>query len=135
MDPEIIEHIGYDEKLPHHYIFGVCIRDMWSRKPGEIYLKYGPIYFNNKDIEKIRNVVYRVNDEVFKQTESESLKIENCSGVVHSIMFMKMSCNANNCTMHHMSSEIKLTDEDIITFVNSCNYSKESKNKLMEAKL
>lgn len=130
-----LKKIGYDSNLPHHYILGVGLYDLRSKDAGQIYLKYGPIYFNNKDIEKVRNIVYRISDKVFKQTESEALNIEGCQNLVCSILYMQVSCKANDCTVHHMSSSFKLKDEDIVTFINSCNYSKESKQKLMEAKI
>ena len=135
MDPQELTKIGYDSKLPHHYIFGVGVHSMRSSNSGKIYLKYGPIYFNNSDVEKVRNIVYRISDKVFKQTETEALSIEGCQDLVCSILFMQVSCNANQCTMHHISSSFELKDEDIVTFVNSCNYSKESKKQLMEAKI
>lgn len=133
MDPKILSKVGYDSELPHHYIFGVRVHDMKSKDAGQLYLKYGPIYFNNKDIEKVRNIVYRISDKVFEQTESEALNIEGCQDLVCSILYMQVSCRANDCTMHHVSTSFELKDEDVVTFINSCNYSKESKQKLMEA--
>lgn len=135
MDPKNLTKIGYDSGLPHHYILGVGIHNMKSKDAGQIHLKYGPIYFNNEDIEKVRNIVYRISDKVFKQSESEALNIEGCQDLVCSILYMQVSCQANQCSMHHISSSFELKDEDIVTFINSCNYSEESKRKLMEAKI
>lgn len=126
----------YSNDRPHHYFFGVAIYPATSgEKAGQFYLKYGPIYVNNEMIDKVCNAVIRMTDEVFKQTSYEAMKIEGCYELGITLSSMKMSCEINQCSLHHISSAEEFDDSSIEMFVELANTSKEMRKKLLESKI
>ncbi len=125
-----------DKKLPHHYMIGVEVCPATAGKmAGKYRLKYGPVYFHHEDIQKIEDCLIRINDKMFHQTQTEALKIEGLHGIVIGISTMRLSCQANNCTMHHFSSKFILKDEHLQVVVNAANFSETSKKQLERSKV
>jgi len=130
-----IPTLKIDKSLPYHYLIGVAARPMTSKNVGEFFLKYGPLYYSNDDVKRMANVVARSTDKVYKQSQTEAAAAENCTDIISSISAMKLSCNANGCTMHHFSSAEKFTDEDFVLLVKLANTDKVSRKKLKEARI
>lgn len=124
-----------DKSLPYHYLIGVAVQNMTSKNAGQFYLKYGPIYYTNDDVKRMSNVIARCTDKLYVQTQMEAAKAENCIDMISSISAMKLSCNANDCTVHHFSSAEKLDDDAFILLVKLSNTDKSSKKKLQEARI
>ena len=124
-----------DKSLPYHYLIGVAAKPMTSKNVGEIFLKYGPLYYNNNDVKRMSNVVARSTDKVYVQSQLEAAEAENCTEMISSISAMKISCSVNECTLHHFSSAEKLDDDDFVLLVKLANTDKSSKKKLMEARI
>jgi hypothetical protein len=124
-----------DKSLPHHYLIGVAAHNMRSKNVGQFFLKYGPIYYSNNDVERMSNVISRCTDKIYVQSQIEAAKAENCTGLIASISAMKLSCNANDCTMHHFSSAEKFDDDSFVLLVKLANTDKVSRKKLMEARI
>jgi len=130
-----IPTLKIDKSLPHHYLIGVAAKPMTSKNVGEIFLKYGPLYYTNDDVKRMSNVISRCTDKVYIQSQLEAAEAENCTELIASISAMKISCNANECTMHHFSSAEKLDDEDFVLLVKLANTDKSSREKLEGAKI
>ena len=81
------------------------------------------------------NVISRCTDKVYVQSQMEAAAAENCSGLIASISAMKLSCNANDCTIHHFSSAEKLDDESFVLLVKLSNTDKTTRKKLEEARI
>lgn len=124
-----------DSSLPYHYLIGVAIHSMRSKNAGKMFLKYGPIYYTNDDVKRMSNVISRCTDKVYVQTQEEAAKAENCVDLIASISAMKLSCNANDCTIHHFSSAEKLDSYSFELLVELANTDKSSKKKLERAKI
>ena len=120
---DLVKKLKVDPIYPHHYLISVGIKNMISSDPGKIYLKHGPIYFNNDDVEKLRNSILLSKDKLFVTDIKTSLEIHNVSNLVSTIAGMKLAAKINNCSLHHFSSEFKITDdyEWFKILVNSCN--------------
>ena len=125
----------YSKDLPHHYFFSVAMQPLTSKDAGKMYLKYGPVYVHNDDIDKVCNAMIRMNDEVFKQSSSEAMEIEGCSQLGHTMAAMRVSTRINNCTMHHISSREKFDEETLVEFVRMANTCADLKQKLMESQI
>lgn len=129
-----IENLNFkvktDKSLPYHYIIGVEITNARSGDPGKFRLKYGPISYHNKDVEKIASCQVRMCDELFKQSRLEALKAEGLYELFSELSMLQLSCNANDCSIHHFSSQLELSGEDLKTFVEAANYSEETRKKL-----
>ena len=125
--------LNTDPKRPHHYIIGVGIKSMRSKDPGKMYLKYGPVYYTNDDVVKVRDAKILSEDRLFKTSPSDALLINECSQLVHSLTAMKYSAGANDCTLHHFSSEHKLDDESFKTLIKAANISKSSMKILKDS--
>lgn len=128
-------NLKVDPKLPHHYIIGVAARTALSSKPGELYLKYGPVYFHNDDVVKVQDAKILSEDKLFKTSSSDALKIHDCTGIVHSIWALKMSSQVNECTVHHFSCAFICGDESFDIIVKTANYSKSSKELLDKSRI
>jgi len=125
----------YSKDRPHHYFIGVAVKPANSSSPGELYLKYGPIYISNEIIDKILNSLMRMKDEVFKQTPAEAMKIEECYELGIELSMMKVSCEVNQCTIHHISTSEKWDDEMLVEFVRLANKSEDLRKKLQESRI
>jgi hypothetical protein len=119
-----------DPKLPHHYIIGVAARTARSSKPGELYMKYGPVYFTNKDVGRVQDAKILSEDKLFQTSPSDAVKIHECGDLVCGLWSLRMSANVNDCTVHHFSSEYELDDDVFVTLVKVANFSKSSKELL-----
>ena len=133
MDPKF--KLKVDPKLPHHYIIGVTMKEMNTKNPGEMYLKYGPVHFINQDVENVQDAILLSQDKVFITTTSESCQIHNCQSLVMALIGMKMAAKANHATLHHFSSEYAIEENWFETFVKKANTNKVTKKKLMDAKI
>lgn len=130
-----IPTLKIDKSLPHHYLIGVAAKPMTSKNVGEIFLKYGPLYYNNNDVKRMTNVIARSTDKIYVQSQLEAAKAENCTELIYSISAMKISCQVNECTIHHFSSAEKLDDNDFVLLVKLANTDKISRKKLKEARI
>ncbi len=124
-----------DPKLPHHYIIGVGMKSLRDSKPGEIYLKYGPIYFTNADVSCVQDAKILSEDKLFKTSAADAISINGCSDLIHNLGSLKIAANANDCTIHHFTSEFQIDDESLQTLVNVSNYSDSSKILLQNSKI
>jgi len=124
-----------DSSLPYHYLIGVAIHSMRSKNAGKMFLKYGPIYYTNNDVKRMSNVISRCTDKIYVQTQEEAAKAENCVDLIASMSAMKLSCNVNDCTLHHFSSAEKLDDDAFVLLVKLANTDKSSRKKLKGAKI
>lgn len=124
-----------DPKLPYHYIIGVKARSARSENAGELYLKYGPIYFTNEDAAKVQDAKILSEDKLFKTTGTEAAKIHGCSGVIYSLWSLRIASNANDCTVHHFSSEYELDDDVFKTLVKAANFSEGTKDLLTKSRI
>ena len=121
--------INTDPKLPHHYIIGVCVHPATAGKnAGKMYLKYRPIHFTNEDVEKMHHAAMLSIDKLFKTTNSEAIAAVGCEQLSNELSSMKMASAANQCTMHHFSTEFETDVESfeiIVKLANTLDYYKE----------
>ena len=124
-----------DPKFPHHYIIGVEVKSAISSDAGELFLKYGPVYFTNKEVGKLRDAKILSEDKLFRTTIEEATEIQGCSELVYNLWALQMSAHINNCSVHHFSSEYELDDEVFETLVKAANFSKETKKLLDKSRI
>lgn len=132
----MLRELKTDSKLPHHYLIGIGMHPITAGKEaGKIFLKYGPLYFHNNDVDRLRDAVMMAEDKVFKTTQREASKMYNVGGLIASISAMKMSASTNQCTLHHFSSEFKMYDESFETLVTAANNSPSTRRLLDDSKI
>jgi len=125
-----------DPKLPHHYLIGVAMHSLKSGKnAGQMYLKYGPVHFTNKDVVKVVNALMLSDDKLFKTTEKQALKIHGCTELVATIGAMRYSIRANEGTFHHFSSEYEIEDEWFASLVDLANKYESNKELLEKSRI
>ena len=124
-----------DPKLPYHYIIGVGVKPSHDFKPGELFLKYGPVRFTNKDVGKVQDAKILSEDKLFKTSRADAIKIHGCTDLIYSISTMKISASVNQCTLHHFSSEFPIDDEEFETIVNVANFSDSSRDFLRNSRI
>ena len=124
-----------DANLPHHYIINVAIQSLRSKDPGKMFLKHGPMYFTNDEVDRVRSAAILSQDRLFKTSSEQALKNFNCLGLARSIRAMQLSGQANDCTTHHFSSPVKLDDEWFVTLVDLANTSEQNKDLLKKSRM
>lgn len=125
-----------DSKLPHHYLIGVAMHNLNAGKDaGKIYLKYGPVHFTNKDVNKVLNAIMLSEDKLFKTTEKQALKIHDCSELVAIIGAIRFSIRANEGSFHHFSSAYEIEDEWFASLVDLANRSQSNKELLEKSRI
>lgn len=105
-----------DLENPHHYIIGVAMRDMLSKDAGTIYMKYGPVYFTNDDVEKVGDSLTLLNDkiysDIYKVKPKEIYEMLDCHDLIMSLIGLRIAANANAATLHHFSVSDPLPDAE-----------------------
>lgn len=105
-----------DPELPHHYIIGVVIKPMSSENAGQMYLKYGPVYFTNDDVQKVSDSLTLMDDkiytEIYKMSGSQIHQLTGCSEIIISFIALKIAAQANQATLHHFSCKEKVSDAE-----------------------
>jgi len=129
--------LNVDPALPHHYIIGVAMRDMKSANAGKIFLKYGPVYFTNADVEKVQNASLLSVDKIFKTTSKEASEAYGCSEIIMALHGLKLASQSNSATVHHFSSQFKIPDywNWFAIYVNNANKSSSIKEQLLNARI
>lgn len=109
--------IKTDPKFPHHYIIGVGMHSgLEDPRSGQLYLKYTPVYFQNKDVSNLLDSLTLMCDGlykgIYKTTTKEILNVNDCSELVETISSLKIAAKANNVTLHHFSTECEITEPE-----------------------
>lgn len=109
--------IKTDPHFPHHYIIGVGMYSGLSDpKSGQLYLKYTPVYFHNRDVEKLLDALTLMCDslyqKIYQTTTKELLQLNECSNLVNTISTLKFAAKANDITLHHFSTEYEIPDPE-----------------------
>lgn len=125
-----------DKKLPHHYLIAVAIYPAtYKNRAGKMYLKYGPLYFSNDDVERVRSALILSNDKLFKTSQEQALKNFNCSDIVCSVHGINLARSANMCSLHHFSSSFEIEDEWFANLVDAANKSEYNKELLDKSRM
>ena len=130
-----IPDLKTDHKLPYHYLIGICMYQLPLKQAGQIYLKYGPVYFHNDDVDRLRDAIMLMQDKLFPTSKEESLSINNVNELVSIISSMILSCRANNGTMHHFSSDCELDSKHFEQLVESSNKSEYIRSLIDNARI
>lgn len=125
----MVPDLKISSSLPHHYIFSVEMSGMRSSKPGIMSIKFGPIYFHNNDVIKLRRAVIRIKDKLIKSTTEEALINADCDmPLLEAISIMFELKGHLDTTIYHFSSPEKIDNEwfhDLVKSANSNNSAKE----------
>jgi hypothetical protein len=125
-----------DKHLPHHYFIGVAMKPITTGKEaGKMYLKYGPLYFHNKNIRDLRNALILSKDKLFPTTQIQALRIYGITHWVHALSGMLISSEVNQVTIHHFSSKCRLNSDHFESLVKLANKSKYAKDLLNESRI
>lgn len=127
-------NLNIEKSRPYHYIVGVASKTMKSDNPGEMYMKY-LLKFTNEEVTRVRDAVRLSRDRLFPTTQKEALIVTDTSELVYSLSAMLRSASVNDATLHHFSSDVEFTDEDLEMIVKAANYSESSKEQLMQARI
>ena len=126
--------IKTDPKLFHHYIIAVGIHPMTAKtRAGEMFLKYRPLHFTNDDVESMQHAFMLSKDKLFKTSSSEAIEAVGCTNLASSLSALKLGASANQCTLHHFSSEFEMSEEDFETLIKAANISESSKALLLNS--
>lgn len=125
-----------DPELPYHYLLGVAVKDARCKDYGKLYLKYF-LEFQHEDIEKVKIALRLSEDRMFPSgiTKSDAIDIAECREVVWSITAMRLSAAANNASLHHFSSPVKLEDTYFEDLVERATTNKHDKELLDKARI
>jgi hypothetical protein len=103
------------EERPHHYLVGVGVKTPRSSTPGKLYLKYGPIYFHNDDVENVQFAIKLYHDKIYrgiyKVTPEQIYKISKCEYIITTIVALRIASRINDISIHHFSTEFELHDD------------------------
>jgi hypothetical protein len=125
-----------NNKLPHHYIIGVIMEPMTAGKSaGKMILKYGPLYFHNDDVDRLRDALLLSQDKLFPTSTQDALSIHKVKGLVGAINGMKLACSMNLATMHHFSSDTTMDEDAFLLIVDLANKTDEGRKLLDDSKI
>ena len=127
--------LNIDPKLFYHFFISVGIKDMHSDKRGEMYLKHGPLKFTNDDVKKMQDSAMMSVDKLFETTTKEALAMNGMSELSSSIWAMQITAAANNCTIHHFSSDGDIEDTFWKDFIKRANNNEHERRILLDAKI
>ena len=117
----------------YYYIFGVRLERKEDLTP-KISLDF-MIEYNDNDVDNCNLAQAMIENELFPTTNREATEACNLKRIGAELQAAKFMISANNLTVHKIKSDIPLDREDLHSFVDVCNYSKESLKKLKEAEI
>ena len=124
-----------DPNLPYHYFISVGVRSALEYNPGNFYLKHGPLKYTNNDVEQVQNAHMLSEDKLYKTSKSDALDVFDCKEIVQAIWSMLMAAAANQCSVHHFSSDRPIPDDFWHGFVERSNTNDFERKKLDGAKI
>ena len=124
-----------DPNLHYHYFISVGIKTMFSKTPGEMFLKHGPLKFTNDDVKKMQDATLMTQDKLFPTTNREAMEMFGVSALTHGVWGMCVAAAANQCTVHHFSSDSPFPDDFWEGFVDRANANEFEKEKLLDARV
>lgn len=127
--------IKTDPNSPHHYLISVGVHTVQSATPGKMFMKHGPLYFSNDDVVKMQGASIMSKDKLFKTSSKQALKNFGCTELAISISGMSLAAAANQCTIHHFSSPIKLDEKWFENLVDLANTSEYNQKLLKESRI
>lgn len=118
-------NLNVDPNRPIHYKIGVAVNTHpMSKKRGDLFLKYGPIVFNNDDVIKFKLAIETSKLEFPKTTINEALQSYGLSSLKLELEMFDISCTVNDCSKHHFSSSLPFIDDYFVNMVKEANKSK-----------
>jgi hypothetical protein len=126
-----------DKKLPHHYLIMVDMYPMNHSKQGIVYLRGPPFHFTNKDVINLQGALILSEDKLFKTSIDEALTNFNSRDIVSTIRGLQLTASANDCTLHHFSTEHKFNKAEdwFKSLVHLANKSSHSKDLLKNSRV
>lgn len=128
-------NLKVDPKLPYHYFISVGVRSMKNSNPGKMFLKHGPLKFTNNDVKNMQDASLMTRDKLFPTSNKEAIKMFGVGDLTHSIWAMQMAASANDCTIHHFSSDCEFPDDFWEGFVDRANTNQFEKEKIFGARI
>lgn len=127
-------NLKVDPIFHHHYIISVGIHPATAsiESAGKFYLKYRPIHFTNDQVLDFAKADLAISDKVFKTTKKEALEMFNCQELNHNLYMVIQGSNANNCSLHHFSTEFEVEEEYfelLVDLANKFQHERELLNK------
>jgi hypothetical protein len=134
---DLIETLGLNvtDERPIHYIIGVAMHPATSSKRGQIFLKYGPVVFTNTDVVNLKLAIETSKLELQKTTMKEALSLYNVSHLVHDLSGMLLSCQVNQCSVHHFSTHEAFDDDYFDHLIDLANESEGVKEFLFKSQV
>lgn len=119
-----------DRNLPYHYFISVGVRSALDHDPGRFFLKHGPLKYTNDDVENVRDAKMLSEDKLYKTSNKDAMNIFNCTEIIHAIWSMLRAADANQCSVHHFSSDMPIDDDFWPGFVERANTNRFEREKL-----
>lgn len=131
-------HLKADLKYPHHYIIGVSNDE---KHPETIFLKYGPIYFSNDDVEKLNDSLMLLDDkiytDIYKMSPSDIYDMLGCSSLMMSFISFKLILQSKLAAVYYFPYAFEVSDpyEFFRSYVERANENKLEKEGLKNARI
>jgi hypothetical protein len=114
------------------YYFGVRV-DPRIETAGQLELDC-MIEITEEDMKNIELAKDMVTNEMWKSTNEEALKACHVEHLT-AITALQHRAYANNLSLHMVYTEFKLEEEDLKMWVDSCNFDKYARQKLINSKV
>jgi hypothetical protein len=114
------------------YYFGVRV-DSTLENSGRLELD-GMLEITEEDIKNAKLAESMIKNEIWKTTNKEALEACHLEHLT-AIIAMQYRANANNLSLHMIQTDFKLKEKDLRMWVDSCNYDKVAKQKLIDSKV
>ena len=123
-----------EKEFEYHYIFGVRIENTGLRDRGKLSLDF-MIDYDSNDIENLMLAMDMINNEIIKSTRKEAIEAFGLSSLCASLNASVYMKNANNLSVHHLTTTCEMTREDLGIWVDCCNHDNTSLRKLEDSQI
>jgi len=125
-----------DNEIIHHYLIAVAVESAVSSNPGKMYMKYLPIHWTSEDTKKLNIAKETSECKLFPSgiTMDQALDMfaKDSRHLLSTMDGFFMSVIANQCSIHHFTSEFEIEEiwfEELANMANTIESSKELLNK------
>ena len=119
-------------------LFGVAVKSAkCGDNAGKFFLKYGPIYYQEKDLENTKEAKFLFEDKLLPSgiTRDQACEITGCDSLLRTFSMFVRSCDANDATMHLFKTEEKLEEDYIEMLIENANNHKSFRKILNNSKI
>ena len=119
----------------YHYIIGVATHPaLAGEKAGKLYMKYF-LSYSKEELREFNLAKTMVENKMWPTTYTEALEGTKCNSLLGNLFALQMGVQANQATLHHFTTNLKMDDKFFESLVNLANTNENNRKLLNKSRI